>query len=169
MAKGKQGFLRVGLNDERVPKILGLILMFIAFYLFISFISYLFTWDADQDRVLQFSWGLLLEDFEMSNWLGRLGAIVSNMFFYWGFGVASFLVVTLLYRYGLALTQRIPLSRLHESLRSTVVYMILLSTFFAFLFQRSGFPWGGAFGDAVAMWTQNLLGVFVLQYQMIFK
>ncbi len=160
MAKGKQGFLRLGMNDERVPKILGLVLIFIAFYLLVSFISYLVTWDEDQDRVLQFSWSLLLEDFEMSNWLGRLGAIVSNMFFYWGFGVASFLIVVLLYRYGLAMTQRIPLSRLHESLRGTVVYMILLSAFFAFLFQRSDFPWGGAFGDAVAMWTQNLLGVF---------
>ena len=160
MAKGKQGLLKLGLNDERIPKILGLVLMFVAFYLLISFISYLFTWDQDQDRVLQFSWGLLLEDFEMSNWLGRLGAIVSNMFFYWGFGISSFLIVMLLYRYGLALTQRVPLSRLHGSLRSTVIYMILLSAFFAFLFQRSDFPWGGAFGDAVAMWTQNLLGVF---------
>lgn len=160
MAKGKQGFLKLGLNDERIPKILGLILMFIAFYLLISFVSYLFTWDEDQDRVLQFSWSLLLEDFEMSNWLGRLGAIISNIFFYWGFGVSSFLIVVLVYRYGLALTQRIPLSRLHGSLRSTLIYMVLMAAFFAFLFQRSSFPWGGAFGDAVAMWTQNLLGVF---------
>ena len=99
-------------NDERVPKIVGLILMFLAFYLLISFTSYLFTWEEDQDRVLQFSWGLLLEDFKMSNWLGRLGAIVSNMFFYWGFGASSFLIVVTC----CILTTRLP--PIHTSLTS---------------------------------------------------
>jgi DNA segregation ATPase FtsK/SpoIIIE, S-DNA-T family len=168
MAKGKQGFLKLGMNDERIPKIMGLVLMFFAFYLLVSFTSYLFTWREDQDRVLQFSWGLLLEDFEMSNWLGRLGAIISNMFFYWGFGVSSFLAVFLLYRYGLALTQRVNLSFLNSTFRTTFMYMILSSAFFAFLFQKSNFPWGGAFGEGVAMWTQNLLGVFGTLFFILF-
>ena len=96
--KKKSAFGQLSLNlgkyDERIPKLFGVLCMFLAIYLFIAFSSYVFTWQTDQDRVLQFSWGLLLQgDVEMSNWLGRLGAIVSNMFFYWGFGLPSFIFV----------------------------------------------------------------------------
>ena len=96
--KKKKGQLTlgIGLNDERVPKLVGILLLFFALYLFIAFTSYLITWKEDQNRVLQFSWELLLQsDVEMANWLGRLGAIVSNMFFYWGFGVPSYIFVFL--------------------------------------------------------------------------
>ena len=89
MAKKKkkgQLALRLGLNDERIPKLFGLLCLFIAAYLFVAFFSYLFTWYIDQDRVLHFSGWLLLEsNIEMANWLGRLGAITSNFFFYWCF------------------------------------------------------------------------------------
>jgi len=84
--------------------------LFLAFYLFIAFSSYIFTWQTDQDRVLQFSWGLLLQgEVEMSNWLGRLGAIVSNMFFYWGFGLPSYIFVFISIYLGLKMMRRIPL------------------------------------------------------------
>ena len=77
--------LNLGINDERIPKLLGVLCVFLAFYLFIAFSSYIFTWQTDQDRVLQFSWSLLLQgEIEMDNWRGRLGAIISNMFFYFG-------------------------------------------------------------------------------------
>ena len=87
----------INLQDERIPKLLGALSLFFALYLFIAFTSYLFTWQIDQDRVLRFSWSLLAQgDIEMANWLGRLGAIVSNMFFYWGFGLPSYLFVAAL-------------------------------------------------------------------------
>ena len=105
MAKKKkkgQLSLRLGINDERVPKMLGVLLLFIAAYFFVAFVSYLFTWRIDQDRVLRFSLSLLLQgDIDMANWLGRLGAIVSNMFFYWGFGIASFVFIYIFGKVGL--------------------------------------------------------------------
>lgn len=42
--KSGQLGLRMGLSDERIPKLFGLLLMFIAVYLTIAFVSYLFTW-----------------------------------------------------------------------------------------------------------------------------
>ena len=36
-------------RDERTWKIVGTIFILIAIFLFISFISYLFTWEEDQD------------------------------------------------------------------------------------------------------------------------
>jgi DNA segregation ATPase FtsK/SpoIIIE, S-DNA-T family len=159
MAKRRPGQFALNFDDERIPKLAGMVCLFLSFYLLIAFGSYLFTWDVDQDRVLRFSWGLLLEDFQMANWLGRLGAIVSNMFFYWGFGVASFLLVFLLYKYGLALIRRVPLVMLNATLRYSVIWMVILSVIAGFAFQGFQFPWGGAFGEAVSMWIQNFLGV----------
>ena len=92
----KQLSLKIGLNDERIPKLGGVVLLFLSLYLFIAFFSYLFTWYIDQDKVLRFSWQqLLASEFQMANWLGRLGAVVSNAFFYWGFGLPSFLFILL--------------------------------------------------------------------------
>ncbi len=159
MAKRRPGQFQLNFDDERIPKLTGMVLLFLAFYLFIAFSSYLFTWSEDQDRVLRFSWSLLLEDFQMANWLGRLGAIASNMFFYWGFGVASFIVVYLLYKYGLALIRQVPLGNLTPTLRYSVIWMVILSVVTGFAFQQADFPWGGAFGTAVALWVQNFLGI----------
>ena len=78
--------LSLGINDERIPKLIGILCLFFALYLFIAFTSYLFTWHIDQDKVMRFDWWRLLFEsgLDMANWLGRLGAIVSNMFFFWG-------------------------------------------------------------------------------------
>lgn len=152
--------LKLGMNDERVPKLLGIICMFLAFYLFIAFFSYLFTWETDQSDVQNFSWSLLMQsDMPMANWLGRLGAIVSDMFFYWGVGLSSFGFVYLLIIYGRALIQRTPMIQLNERLRITLVLMLLISVFLEFIFSGAKFPWGGAFGDFVAGWLQSFLGV----------
>lgn len=159
MAKRKPGQLLLNFGDERIPKLVGMVCLFLAFYLFIAFASYLFTWDIDQDRVLRFSWGLLLEDFQMANWLGRLGAIVSNMFFYWGFGASSFIFVWLLYKYGIALIRRVPMANLTPILRYAIIWMVILSVVTAFFFQGFDFPWGGAFGEAISSWMQNFLGI----------
>ncbi|MBL0100356.1 MAG: DNA translocase FtsK 4TM domain-containing protein [Saprospiraceae bacterium] len=107
---------RFNWRDERLPKIFGVILIMGAIYLAIAFVSYLYTWKMDQDKVLKFSWGMLLQaDLSVQNWLGRLGAIVSNMFFYWGFGLPSMMIVVLLIKLGLDLIRR----------RSLIPFMIL--------------------------------------------
>ena len=69
-----QLLLNLGKNDERVPKLFGILCLFFAFYLLIAFSSYLFTWQQDQDMVLHSSWTRIWsDDYEMANWLGRLG------------------------------------------------------------------------------------------------
>jgi S-DNA-T family DNA segregation ATPase FtsK/SpoIIIE len=159
--KKKKGQLSLGLglNDERLPKLAGVLALFFALYFFIAFTSYLFTWQIDQDRVLRFSWELLLQsDLQMANWLGRLGAIVSNMFFYWGVGLPSYIVVYLLVALGLDWIKRAPLSIYLPKIRYSVIGMVILSVFLAFLFGGAEFPWGGAFGQTVSNWLQNFVG-----------
>lgn len=151
--------LKLGMNDERIPKLVGIICWFLAFYLFIAFLSYLFTWHIDQNEVLRFSWGLLLQsDIQMANWLGRLGAIISNIFFYWGLGLPSFGFVYLLTATGRKYMQRKPFTELVGTLQVTLVLMVLFAVFFEFVFGNARFPWGGAFGEFVAGWLQSFLG-----------
>ncbi len=162
MAKKKkkgQLALRLGLNDERIPKLFGLLCLFIAAYLFVAFFSYLFTWYIDQDRVLHFSGWLLLEsNIEMANWLGRLGAITSNFFFYWCFGLPSFLLVYLLGRIGMNRIYRQPFASLMPTINYTIVAMIVSAVFLEFVAGTAQFPWGGAVGEGIANWLQNFVG-----------
>ena len=145
--------------DERVPKIMGIFCWFIAFYLFIAFTSYLFTWQEDQDRVLRFSWSLFTQsDLQMANWLGRLGAIVSNIFFYWGFGIPSFIFIFLMYSAGKALIKNIPLTRFYSTFKYSLVILLLLSVLFEFIMPESQFSWGGAFGEGVNDWLIGFVG-----------
>jgi DNA segregation ATPase FtsK/SpoIIIE, S-DNA-T family len=159
-AKKKKGQLSLRFSeDERIPKLTGVLLLFFALYLFIAFTSYLFTWHIDQDRVLRFSWQLLLDGrYEMANWLGRLGAILSNFFFYYLFGLPSFLLVYLLVLMGSAFIRRIPLYRFTSRIRYTVILIFFLSVIFEFLFGTFGFPWGGALGDTVNLWLFSFVG-----------
>ncbi|MEZ4988087.1 MAG: DNA translocase FtsK 4TM domain-containing protein [Saprospiraceae bacterium] len=165
MAKKKKGqlSLKLGLNDERVPKLFGVLSLFLAAYLFIAFFSYLFTWRIDQDRVLHFSGWLLLEsEMEMANWLGRLGAITSNFFFYWCFGLPSFVFIYLLFRIGINRIYRQPFAALMPTINYTIVAMIVASVLLAFITGDAEFPWGGAVGDGIATWLQNFVGTIGL-------
>ena len=81
-------------KDERTWKILGTISLLISIFLFIAFISYLFTWKEDQSQVMNKSISFLFDNDDenkVSNLLGRLGAFTSHNLIYNGFGLASFL------------------------------------------------------------------------------
>lgn len=172
MATGKKpntrNQLKLTITDERVPKLAGIICCFIAAYLFVAFVSYIFTWQEDYDKA--FLRNLLASDITMNNWLGRLGAIVSNGFFYWGFGISSFLFVGILVRYGIDLIKNVPLKQNTNLLWNSFILLLFSSIFFAFIAQNSTFPWGGAFGDMIAIWLQKfvgLVGMFLLFFTSI--
>src|SRR6185312_14501477 len=81
------------LKDERSHKIAGTILILISILLFLSFTSYLFTWQEDQSKVFKGVKILLPSHAEpMANLLGTAGAYFSDLFFRSGFGVASYLL-----------------------------------------------------------------------------
>ena len=67
-------------RDERTWKIVGAIFLLISLFLLIAFISYLFTWKEDQDKVFRGS-GILIDDnVKVANLLGRFGAFFSHFF-----------------------------------------------------------------------------------------
>jgi len=166
MAKAKKSSkqlgLRMGLNDERIPKLFGLLLIFIAIYLTVAFVSYMFTWKIDQDRVLRFSWKLLSEDVAtVDNWLGRLGAFLSNFFIYFCFGLPSFILVYFLGRLGLNRLRRAPLRPMANLFVQLMVLTIGLSVLLSFAFgSLTDFPLGGGIGDYLVSHLSGVLGGF---------
>ena len=146
-------------DDERVPKILGLFMLFIALYLTIAFVSYLFTWQEDQDVVARFTFDLLfMGEQKMANWLGRLGAMASYGIITMGFGLPSFAFIYLLVIYGRAFIVDQPLPELRWKLRYTVILMVFCSILLRFLFQKFDFYFGGVFGQVICDWIIRFVG-----------
>lgn len=146
-------------DSERVSKLFGVFLLFLSFYFFIAFTSYFFTWKNDHDVVFRFSWDVFFDDVPVDNWLGRLGAFLSDSIIYWGFGIASYGFVYLMYKYGLALIRRTPMGYLNSTFQRTIILMVIASVLSSFFLQKLEFPWGGVFGQAISEYIQNFIGV----------
>jgi len=133
-----------------VFRFFGYLFLLLTVYLSIAFISYLFTWQADLDPVLRYSWQLILSnDIEVANWVGKGGAVLAHQFIYDGFGIAAFLILPMLARFGLDLSRIAVKLPFDISSKSLFPFMILLSIVFGLLMGGSTFPWGGALGDMV--------------------
>ena len=155
--------------DERTGKLAGALCILISIYLFLAFTSYLFTWSQDQDKVLQFSWQLLFRpDLVVDNWLGRLGAIISNAFFYWGAGIASMFFVAIFGKLGIDLLRGKPLTSFWRFTRHMVLAMVFTSVAAEFICKYQPFPWGGAFGESANIWLGSFIGNAGLALLLIF-
>lgn len=148
------------LQDERTPKVFGLLFLLASIYLLVAFVSYLFTWKADQDKVFHFTWSNLFSgDFQAENYLGRLGAYVSHFFIYNGFGLTSFLFVALLSTGGLNLLLRKKIFNVGRIFRFSILALMLIPAILSFLLHSFSFPFGGAVGNTVNTWLTGFLGV----------
>ncbi len=154
--KGTFGFLK----DERFRYATGIILVLLAFYLFLSFISYFFHWETDQD----FRWADVFSGPEITveNQGGKWGAWLSDLFVNQWFGFSSLLFPFILLVWALSLFG-INLLKTWSLTRNILVLIILSSILLGFLFgNASGFlgsgP-GGSHGYHISRWMVASLGV----------
>ncbi len=146
-------------RDERTKKIIGSVLLLLSFFLFTAFTSYLFTWAKDQDKVFRHGISILKpNELEIANLLGSFGAYISYLFFYKGFGLASFLFCTLLFVTGANLLFAKKVFSIRRNVKYVVTGVILFSVLFAFVFQGSAFSWGGEAGNMMNRWLTGFLG-----------
>ena len=88
------------LNQKKIKNIIGAGLLLFSCYFFLACLSYLFTWQADQDRVINKSLLEFLFDENttpVENWLGKFGAWSSHLLIYKWFGLSSFGFCVLLF------------------------------------------------------------------------
>lgn len=161
-------------KDERTSKIAGAVCLLVAAFLFISFTSYLFTWQQDQDKVSPLGVKIFAtNDVQVSNLLGVLGAYISHTFIYNGFGLASYLFCTFFFVLGSNLLFTKKIFSVVRNLRYVIIGLLVLSVAFSFFFSKSSFSYGGAVGELLDAWlvkwignigTAAILGLAVLTY-----
>ena len=146
-------------RDERTWKIIGSVFLLISIFLFISFISYFFTWKEDFSQVKNQGLSFLINnDARVNNLLGRLGAFVSHFFIYNGFGIASLLFCTFFFIVGVNLLFNRKVFSIWRNLRYVTVGLLVLCVSMAFISGNSGFPFGGAVGQMISNWLIRFLG-----------
>ncbi len=144
------------LQDERTHKIAGSILLLIAVLLFVAFSSYLFTWADDQDK---FSYRMLLaNDIKVQNLLGTFGAFISEIFIRRGFGIASYIICTTFFVFGINLFFGKKVFSVGKNIKYLLLGLSVISVSMAVICSGKAFPWGGAFGDMVKDWMYNTIG-----------
>jgi S-DNA-T family DNA segregation ATPase FtsK/SpoIIIE len=146
-------------RDERTWKITGAFFILIALFLFISFISYFFTWKEDQDKVFRGAASILFDnDIKVANLLGRLGAYLSHFFIYKGFGIASLFICTFFFVAGVNLLFSKKVFSVWRNLRYVIAGMLVISVSLAFVFSNGLFAYGGAVGSMISNWLVSLVG-----------
>jgi len=145
-------------RDERTRKITGTVFLLIAVFLFIAFVSYLFTWKEDQDIVFKGPRILMDDDVKASNLLGRFGAFISHFFIYKGFGIASFLFCTFFFVVGVNLLFNKKVFSIWRNLKYVTVGLLVLSVILAFVFSNNAFRVGGGVGIMITDWLVRFLG-----------
>ena len=139
----------------------GSLLILVGIYQVFAFISYLFTWQADQDKVINKSfWSFLFSENEIliDNHLGKLGAWLSHTFFYDWFGFPSFIFPFLCILFGLYLMTKYALFPLQRTLAISAVALVVCSLVLGFFNAPNTFPFGGNFGYTFNAWLFTTVG-----------
>jgi S-DNA-T family DNA segregation ATPase FtsK/SpoIIIE len=152
------------LNDRRFILACGFFLIIFSFYTSIALVSYLFTGTADQSVVEKwFSSTLPEAGFEIRNWLGVAGAVISHLLIFKWFGVASFLFLPILFIWGFKIVFEKELFSIQTAIYLAVFFALWLCTTFGYLAlitkseNSIGFL-GGGIGYELASYSNNVLG-----------
>ena len=147
------------LTEPQVRRFVGMLCLLVAAFLFIAYISFIFTWRADVHHYSPFRLSFLFSGENVDNRMGRLGSMISYLSFH-NFGFASFLLVI----GSLATGIRILSPKKHFSLRHLGIYLfwgLLLGSIalsFFSLHSQNGFPFGGVFGNWIVEMSHAFLG-----------
>ncbi|MEQ8360028.1 MAG: DNA translocase FtsK [Cytophagales bacterium] len=126
------------LHDKRFHLAVGFFLMALSIFLFISFLSYLFTGKYDQSVI----GAIGSEDsrdlgLESKNWLGLLGAWASHLFIFKWFGIAAFFIPPLTFFSGLEILTKKPIFSLWRFSQLSVFALIWISLMLGYMVYQS--------------------------------
>ena len=132
--------------------ILGLFLVGLSFYLIFAFVSFFFSWQADQSM-----WdNLAARDQQAQNVVSKIGAYTAQLFVYKGFGIGSFILVWLIFLTGIKFLLNIKLPLINRWYWGTLL-MVFVATFFGFV-QGRATVLAGISGYELNHWLQDYIG-----------
>lgn len=155
--------LKTFFKSQRLKKTLGLFFLLLSVFLFLAFVSYLFTWTAD-DAWLDgktINWGFLTDSsLEVSNMMGRVGAVLAHLFIKQWFGIASFLLLFILTLIGVKLLTGYRLLPLKKNIYYSLFFTLWVSIFLGYVISADRLLLlGGRFGYEAAGFLNGLLGM----------
>ncbi|WP_158858511.1 FtsK/SpoIIIE family DNA translocase [Lunatibacter salilacus] len=152
------------LKDKRWGLSFGIFLMMAAVFLFLAFLSYLFSGQADQSLVVDPSAGPLTKKAsEVENWLGYSGALLSQYFIFRWFGIGALFIPPFLFIIGFRLSFKKSLVSITRFSSFAVFFMIWLGLILGYVvlqldtFHYLGFLSGGL-GYELAVLASNFIG-----------
>ncbi len=161
------------MRSKRLRKTVGLFFILLSVFLLLSFISYLFSWKADDDLLngRVFNWDLLVDSSIVAdNMMGRLGAITAHLFIKKWFGISSFLFILMFFIAGFRWLFSHSLLPGWKTLRYSLFFLVWVSVFFGAVI-KSG-PWlllGGTFGYQASLWLNGIVGGFGTALLLLFS
>ena len=132
---------------------IGVLLVLLSIALAVCFVSYFVNGKFDQSELNNFG----TRNAEIQNWLGKFGAYLSDFFIFKGFGVASFILVRLLFLTGIYLVLDMGLSKLKKTWFWDIFAIIILSILFGF-FANYLPELGGVIGFEMNAFLQDFIG-----------
>ena len=138
-------------NQQKL--IVGSFLIIIGLLLFIAFVSYFFTGQADQSTLDAFSSRAV----EADNWLNKTGAWLSDFFIQRGFGIASFIFSGLIFLSGVYILTNASTSKLRKHWFWGTLIVIWFSIIFGFFAEKLDIL-GGTIGYEINTFLQLYLG-----------
>jgi len=144
------------LKNEKFRFILGVLVLLIALYLLIAFISFLFYGTADQSKLD------LMSKSGIKNKAAILGAYLSELIINRGFGIPSFLFIYLLVITGFKIIGR-NLVKFGKSFVYSIVVIIWFSIALGLIFRTpingSSIYIGGQYGLVMSSWLSSIIGI----------
>ncbi|KXO00036.1 cell division protein FtsK [Aequorivita aquimaris] len=143
--------------------LLGSFLFLLGLALLFSFVSYFFTWQADQSEL-----GVLAErELQTKNWLNKFGANVAHFFIYDGFGISAFIFAFLVTLTGIYYFFDYAKKQLAKFWFWGLLLMLWISVFFGFFGEKTTL-FSGIIGFETNDLMQDYLGLVGAMLVMIF-
>jgi len=140
-------------KNRQLQTVIGSFLILFSLFLFVAFISFFFHWQQDLSIINEFT----NSNAKGENLLGKVGAILSNLFIYKGVGIGAFIIPYLLFISGLFWLFRTKLSKVISSYNWGLLSMLWISVTFGF-FETSSNILSGTIGYEVNEYLQLFIG-----------
>jgi len=150
------------IQNEKLSFIIGIILVIVALYFILAFVSYFSTGAADQSLIEDPREGEMLnEHHEFSNTCGSVGAYISWYFIKRCFGLPAFLIPMFIVILGIHMVKayRVNLLKWFMSLMILMIWAsVTLAKFLSPFFENACFCPGGDHGLYICQYIENLVG-----------
>jgi S-DNA-T family DNA segregation ATPase FtsK/SpoIIIE len=154
--------LKNKLNDFRVRFFTGLFLLVYAVFLFVAFISFIFTGGADHSKFnINFFEFISNSNINVENWTGKFGAYFADLFINSGVGISAITVVAVIIVIAFKLI-KISIAPLKKTLLHSFFISIYVSILLGYIFQDSVnnqyILLGGETGYFMSKWLISAIG-----------